>query len=329
MSSNKSHEYDKEFGVDVPLPDALGRFVSVVKAEITEVDAVDFIPDGEQQIVPFKGKTVRKAFYNGEWWFSVVDVVSALTESGRARKYWADLKRQLADKEGFSEVSDKIGQLEMTAEDGKKRATDVATTETIFRIIQSITSPNAEPFKRWLAKVGYERIQENQNPEIAIKRAILAYQLQGRSDDWIEKRIRTIVSRKELTAEWKKRGVQNNEYAILTNVISELTFGMHAERHRRVKGLKKSHTLRDHMTDLELILTMLGETSTKEIARQRDAQGFYQNHDAAQSGGAIAGTARKQIEMQTGQPVVSSKNFLGSSKRTADPQRLTAAAQPV
>ncbi len=207
----------------------------------------------------------------------------------------------------------------MPAADGKMRQTDVATAETVLRIIQSISSPKAEPFKRWLARVGYERIQEAQDPEVLIKRAILHYSAQGRTDDWIEKRIRSMVARKELTAEWKKRGVdESKDFAMLSNIISENTFGVGVKRHMEFKGLK-SQNLRDHMTNMELILTMLGETSTKEIAVKRDAQGLYQNAQAARDGGGIAGSTRKQIEAQTGQKVVSPQNFLGA-KRTADPQ---------
>ena len=170
--------------------------------------------------------------------------------------------------------------------------TDAVTTETLFRIIQSIPSKRADPFKRWLAKVGHERIQEIQDPEIAIKRAILTYQIQGRSDDWIEKRIRSVVARKELTSEWGKRGIQEGqEYATLTNVISEATFAVATQNHKTIKGLKTSHNLRDHMTDLELILTMLGETSTKTIAVQGDAQGFPENYEAAEKGGGICGSS--------------------------------------
>lgn len=324
MSDEK--KYDKAFGLDMPLDEALQRFGRVTKEELEEAGPPldDIVPDGEQQIVLFKDVEIRKVCRDGEWWFSVVDVVSALTGSDRARKYWSDLKRQLTDKEGFSELSENIGQLPLPGADGKLYATDVANTETILRIMQSVPSPRAEPFKRWLAKVGYERIKEAQDPEIAIKRAIVTYQIQGRTDDWIEKRIRTIVARKELTAEWKKRGVsEGQEYASLTNVISQETFGVGTARHSRYKGLSPSHNLRDHMTDLELILTMLGETSTKEIAKQKDAQGYYQNYQVAKSGGEIAGSARKQIEQQTGKPVVSTQNFLGNRSRTADPRRLT------
>ena len=229
----------------------------------------------------------------------------------------------MSKKRGILNFTILIGKLPMKSADGKMRPTEVVNTETLLRIMQSIRSPKAEPFKRWLAKVGYERIQEMQDPEIAIKRAILTYQLKGYSDDWIEKRVRSIVARKELCREWQKRGIkEGQEYAALSNVISQETFGVGVERHKRVKGLS-SQNLRDHMTDLELILTMLGETSTTAITRQRDAQGLMQNYEAASAGGKIAGTARKQIEHETGQKVVSSKNYLGGRQREADPLRLT------
>lgn len=222
-------------------------------------------------------------------------------------------------------MSDEIGQLPMPGSDGKMYPTDVANTETLLRIIQSVPSKNAEPFKRWLARVGYERIQEIQDPEIAIKRAILTYQIQGRSDDWIEKRIRGIVVRNGLTDEWKARGIEEGrEYAILTNVISTTTFeGVQVEDHKRLKGLRKSHNLRDHMTDLELIFTMLGEKSTTEIAVAKDAQGFDENLSAAASGGRIARSARRELEKETGQLVLSRTNFLGKDSRTADPVALS------
>ena len=225
--------------------------------------------------------------------------------------------------EGFGDISDNIGSIPLPTADGRMRASEVANAETLFRIIQSVPSPKAEPIKRWLAKVGYERIQETQDPELTIKRGILTYQLQGRSDDWIEKRIRTITARKEMTREWQKRGAsEDQDFAILSNIISQETFGVGVKRHKEVKGLS-SQNLRDHMTDLELILTMLGETSTTTITRQRDSQGTYQLGQAATAGGKIAGGARKQIEQETGQKVVSPKNFLGSRQREADPVRLT------
>ncbi len=311
---------EQEFGLDMSIDEALARFSKVTKDELAGHDNLPArVPDGELELVPFKKDGIRRVCHNDEWWYSIVDVVTALSGSDRGRKYWSDIKAKMVDKEGFFELSDEIGQLPMPGADGKMYRTDVATAETVLRIIQSISSPKAEPFKRWLARVGYERIQEAQDPEILIKRAIMHYTVQGRSDDWIEKRIRGIVARKELTAEWKKRGVkEGKEYAQLTNVISERTFGVGVERHKRVKGLS-SHNLRDHMTDMELILTMLGESSTKQIAQQRDAQGLYQNYEAAKDGGDIAGSARKQIESKTGKPVVSTQNYLGANKNTALP----------
>jgi len=320
------NKYEKAAGLDAPLDQALDRFAKLAKedAKARPDTADEIIPEGQLDLVPFKKHDIRRVLHEDEWWYSVTDVIAALTGSERPRKYWADLKRQLSEKEGFYELSENIGQLPIPGADGKLYRSDVATTETLLRIIQSVPSPRAEPFKRWLAKVGYERIQEIQDPEIAIKRAILTYQIQGRTDDWIEKRIRSIVARKELTSEWKKRGVkEGQEYAMLTNVISENTFGMHTQRHKKYKGLAKAHNLRDHMTDLELILTMLGETSTKEIAQRRDARGYFQNYQAANTGGRIAGTARREIESQTGRPVVSKQNFLGSKKRQSDPTLLT------
>lgn len=318
-------EYDKEFGVDMSFNEAMERFVSVTEEELAEngEHSTALIAEGERQTVLFKQAEVRKIFHNDEWLFSIVDCIAALTDSNRPSGYWTDLKTQMAEKEGYSELYDQIGKLPMEGADGKMRPTEVVNTETLLRIMQSIRSPKAEPFKRWLAKVGYERIQEMNDPEIAIKRAILTYQLKGYSDDWIEKRVRSIVSRKELTREWQKRGIQEGqEYAMLSNVISEATFGVGVQRHKRVKGLS-SQNLRDHMTDLELILTMLGETSTTAITRQRDAHGLTQNADAALVGGHIAGTARKQIEKETGQKVVSSKSYLSGRQRASDPVRLT------
>lgn len=318
-------KYDKAFGVDLPLEQAKERFAAVTAEELAEADMSDsdLVSDGQLEIAVFKGKEIRRVCHNGEWMFSVVDVIGAITDSDRARKYWSDLKRQMIEKEGFVELSENIGQLPLPGSDGKLYRTDVANTETLFRIVQSIPSPKAEPIKRWLAKVGFERIQETQDPELAIKRAILTYQLQGRSDDWIEKRVRSIVSRKELTREWQKRGASDEkDYAQLSNIISQETFGVGPKRHKELKGLG-SQNLRDHMTDLELILTMLGETTSTTITRQRDAQGLHQLGQAAKAGGAIAGGARKQIEAETGQKVVSSSNFLGARKREADPVRLT------
>ena len=210
----------------------------------------------------------------------MIDVIEVLTGTERPRKYWNDLKNKLTQ-EGYSEVSEKIGQLKMTAPDGKLRETDCANTETMFRIIQSIPSPRAEPFKRWLARVGYERIQEIEDPELATKRTRAIYKAKGYPDAWIEKRMRGIAIREELTDEWQKRGVEEQrEYAILTAEISKAAFGMTPSEYKDYKGLEREN-LRDHMTDLELIFSMLGEASTTEIARRKDSQGFNENKRSA------------------------------------------------
>lgn len=324
---NDRSKYEKAFGLDMPMDKAVKRFGEVTKAELEAEGAIAsaLVAEGEVQEVLFKEVTVRKVCHNDEWWFAVVDVIAALTASEWPSRYWTDLKRRMAEKEGFSELYAKIAKLPYAGPNGKMYQMEAANTETVLRILQSVPSPRAEPFKRWLAKVGYERIQETQDPEILIKRAILTYQLQGRSDDWIEKRIRSIVVRKELTSEWKKRGVEEGgQYATLTNMISTGTFGgITVAGHMSVKGLSKGHNLRDHMTDLELIFTMLGEKSTAEIAKARDAQGFTENKSAARAGGAVAGSARRQLETETNEAVVSTKNFLGVSRRNADPQALT------
>jgi hypothetical protein len=261
------------------------------------------------KIAVFKGKQVRKTLHNNEWWFSITDVIEALTENERPRKYWNDLKIKLT-KEGYVEVSEKIGQLKLQAQDGKQYLTDCANTETLFRIIQAIPSPKAEPFKRWLAKVGYERVQEIENPELATKRTRALYKAKGYSDDWIEKRMRGIAIREELTDEWKNRGVKDDpEYAILTAEISKAAFGLTPSQYKKLKGLKREN-LRDHMNDLELIFSMLGEAATTEITRVGDAQGFIESKEAAVKGGEVAGKARKDLEAKTGKRVVSRKNYL-------------------
>lgn len=306
---------NKRFGLDIPFEEALQRFGRVTKEELDSAagdgDGAALIPEGATDLVLFQKVNIRRKFHEGEWWFSIIDVIEALTETTNAARYWSDMKRQMIEKEGFSELYDEIVRLEMVARDGKLRETDAANPETIFRIIQSVRAPRAEAMKRWLARVAYERIKEIQDPEIAIKRAIMEYQLQGRSMDWIEQRIRSIMVRKELTAEWKKRGVdEGHEFAILTNVLSTRTFGIGIADHKAEKGLKRNHNLRDHMVDLELIFTMLAEKSTKELAQIRDAQGFDQNKVAARIGGDVAGNARRHLERETGRRVVSRQNFL-------------------
>ena len=256
----------------------------------------------------FKGKSIRKTLFQKEWWFSVVDVVEVLTSSSDAGAYWRKLKQRLIE-EG-SEVVTFCHGLKLEAPDGKMRETDCANTEGMFRIIQSIPSPKAEPLKRWLAKVGYERVQEIENPELATKRTKMLYKLKGYPEDWIEKRMRGIAIREELTDEWKKRGAETNrDYEILTAEISEATFGIKPNEYKKLKGLRREN-LRDHMDDFELILTMLGERTTTEIHRTKDSKGLPRLKDDARLGGEVAGTARKQIERRIGRPIVSKNNFL-------------------
>ncbi|MDD5435541.1 MAG: Bro-N domain-containing protein, partial [Nitrospira sp.] len=233
--------------------------------------------DSKEALVLFEGTKIRRVWHNEQWFFSVVDVVQILTDSPTPRQYWGKIK----DREFQQlELSPIWVQLKLPSSDGKKYETDCANTESMFRIIQSIPSPKAEPFKRWLAKVGYERVQEIEDPELAQQRMKETYKLKGYSDDWIEKRVRGIAIRDELTDEWDKRGIKtNSEYSILTAEISKAIFGLTPVEYKKVKGLKREN-LRDHMNDLELIFTMLGEASTTKIARNKDAIGFDENKDA-------------------------------------------------
>jgi len=244
-----------------------------------------------------------------KWFFSIVDVVDILTGSPNPRKYWSVLKTRLK-KEG-SQLTTDCSQLKLQAADGKFYLNDVADTEQLLRLVQSIPSPKAEPFKLWLAQVGYERLEEIENPELATKRMRELYKAKGYSDEWIEKRVRGIAIRDELTNEWKKRGVKEHlEYAILTAEISRATFGMTPSEYKEFKALgKQRDNLRDHMNDLELIFTMLGEASTTEIARNKDALGFIANQVAANEGGTVAGNARRDLEQKSGRRVSSRENF--------------------
>ena len=262
----------------------------------------------ETHIAIFNGKSIRRKLIGDKWFFSIIDIVGVLTDSTIPRRYWADLKTKL-EEEGF-EAYDKIVQLKLLSEDGKLRETDCADSEGIFRIIQSIPSKKAEPFKRWLAKVGYERVQEIENPELAQERMKRLYELKGYSKDWIEKRLRGIAIRQELTDEWKNRGVKEEvEFAILTNEISKATFGKTVEEYKKLKKLKREN-LRDHMDDLELIFTMLGEASTTRIAKTKDVQGMEENKVAARQGGEVAGNARKELESKTGESIITNESFL-------------------
>ena len=272
------------------------------------------VPD-QGRVILFQEQAIRRSWHGNEWWFSVIDVVAVLSESSYANRYWSDLKRKLAQEAASPQPYEKIVRLKLMAPDGKLRDTDCANTESLFRIIQSIPSPKAEPFKRWLAQVGYQRVQEIENPELASERARSLYQAKGYPKDWIEKRLRSVAVRGELTDEWKARGVQEGkEYAILTAEIARATFGVTPGAHKQLKGLgavKTGNNLRDHMTDLELIFTMLGEAGTTEIARKLDAQGLNPNRLAARQGGTVAGNARRELEAKTGAPVLSKSNYLG------------------
>jgi len=243
----------------------------------------------------------------------VVDVCGALTDSIDSGAYWRKLKQRL-NEEG-SEVVTFCHGLKLEASDGKKYETDCVNTEGVFRIIQSIPSPKAEPFKRWLAKVGYERVQEIEDPELATKRTRALYKAKGYPDSWIEKRMRGIEIRETLTDEWKKRNVgEDREYAILTAEISQAMFGMTPSEYKKFKGLKREN-LRNHMNDLELIFSMLGEASTTEIAKNKDAQGFVENKQAAKLGGSVAGSARKDLEQKSGKKVSTTRNYLSLSEK--------------
>jgi BRO family, N-terminal domain len=253
----------------------------------------------------FEEKQVRSIWSEEEdkWYFSVIDIISILTESERPRKYWSDLKSKLK-KEG-SELSEKIGQLKMKSEDGKMRITDIADTEQLFRLIQSIPSPKAEPFKLWIAKVARERMDEIEDPEIGIERLLETYLKKGYSKEWINQRLKSIEVRKELTDEWDQRGVKKGqEYAILTDEITKAWSGLSVKEYKNHKDLKKEN-LRDNMTNLELVLNMLAEASTTEISKEKKPKTFHQNKVIAKQGGTIAGNTRKEIEEKTGKKIVS------------------------
>lgn len=261
------------------------------------------------EIAFFQGKRIRKVFFQGQWWFSVTDIVELLTESPNPHDYWYRIKTRERD-EAKNELSTICRQLKICAADGKIRATDCANTEGIFRIIQSIPSPKAEPFKRWLAKLGKERIDEIENPELSVQRARELYEKKGYPAEWIEKRIQSIGIRQKLTNEWDERGAQTEfDYAILSNEIMQGAFELKVDEYKKFKGLKREN-LRDHMTDLELIITMLGEATTTEITKERDSKGMPKLQKDAQDGGAVAGRTRKDIERQTGTKVVTQDNFL-------------------
>lgn len=269
-------------------------------------------------IAVFKGKNIRRVLYRNEWWFVINDIVTALTDSTDPAQYFKRLKQRdselsdLMDKGGVQFVPPLMLEIETS---GGKQKMFCWNTEGIFRLIQSIPSPKAEPFKRWLAKVGYERVQEIENPELATKRTRILYKLKGYSDDWIEKRMRGIAIREELTDEWLKRGAQEQkDYEILTAEISQATFGITPSQYKNLKGLKREN-LRDHMDDFELIFTMLGERSTTEIHRTENSVGVPKLKNDASRGGRIAGIARKELEKELGKSVVSEKNYIAHTEK--------------
>ena len=265
-----------------------------------------------ERVELFEDQPIRTAWVEEkeEWYFSVVDVIGALTDQNdyqKARKYWNKLKERLKN-EGANQLVTNCHQLKMTAQDGKKRLTDVATVEQLFRIIQSVPSKKAEPIKLWLAQVGRERIEETIDPEQAIDRALETYLKKGYSEEWVHQRLLSIRIRNELTEEWQKRGVKKgSEFAILTDEINKAWSGMSTRQYKNLKGLKKEN-LRDNMTDLELVLTLLSEATTKEISEVRKPETFEENKAIAHAGGSIAGNARKEIEEKTGRPVITSQN---------------------
>ncbi len=272
----------------------------------------------KNKIQLFEDKRIRTAWNDEteEWYFSIIDVIEVLTDSREPRRYWSDLKNKLKD-EG-NQLYDKIVRLKMTARDGKSRLTDVANEAELLRIIQSIPSPKAEPFKMWLAQVGKERIDETIDPELAIDRALSTYLRKGYTKEWINQRLQAIQVRKELTDEWEDRGVkQGVEYALLTDEISKAWSGMSTRQYKKYKGLKKEN-LRDNMTTLELVLNMLAEATTTEISKTAEPETFEENKRVAKRGGQIAGNARKEIEKDTGKSVISKRNALDFSKLIID-----------
>ena len=262
----------------------------------------------DKTVAIFEGNKIRRVWDEEKnlWYFSVIDIIEILTESPRPRKYWGALKTKLYE-EG-SELSQNLGQLKMEAEDGKMRETDVANTETVFRIIQSIPSPKAEPFKLWLARVGYERVEEAEDPEKAIQRAMATYLKKGYSKNWVDLRLKSIEIRKDLTNEWQERGIlDKKKFAILTDDITFAWAGLKTKDYKKYKDLKKEN-LRDNMTNLELVLNMLAETSTTEISKVIKPKTFPKNREVAKEGGSVAGNARQDIESKTGKEVITGKN---------------------
>ena len=262
-----------------------------------------------KDLIPFEGITIRKVWHNEEWYFSVIDVIEVLTDSKNPNRYWTDLKRRSEKESGQSYAF--CVRLNLRRIGGKNYPSDCANIEGVLRIVMSVPSPKAEPLKLWLAEQGKRTIEEAENPELLTERQAELYKAKGYTDEWIKRRMQSIETRKELTDEWKNRGVkESKDFSILTATIAKGTFGLTPSEHSKIKGLERQN-LRDHMTPLELILSALGEETTRVIAINQDAQGFNENHEAAAKGGKIAGEARERVEVGTGEKVVSKANFLG------------------
>ena len=261
--------------------------------------------ENQNSIVPFEGQEIRKIWHDEQWYFSVVDIIHSLTDSAQPSKYWNNIKIK------ENQLSLILRKFKFLAADGKMRSTDCANTEGVFRIIMSVPSPKAEPLKLWLASLGKQAIDEAEDPELLTERQAELYRAKGYTEEWIIRRVQTIETRKELTEEWKQRGVkENEEYAVLTATIAKGTFGVTPSEHSKIKGLGRQN-LRDHMTAIELIFTALSEETTRIVSEETDAQGFNENHQAAQKGGEITGDARRNFEQKTGRKVVSTENYLG------------------
>ena len=267
--------------------------------------------ENQNNIIPFEGQAIRKVWHDEQWYFSVIDVIYALTDSPNPSRYWTNLKSR--DKELYPNWV----KLKLKGQDGKTYPSDCANTEGVFRILMSVPSPKAEPLKLWLASLGKQAMDETENPELLSERQAEIYRAKGYTEEWIKERLQSINTRKLLTDEWKQRGVkEGQEYSLLTAIISKGTFGITPTEHKDIKGLEKpSQNLRDHMTDLELILTSLGEAVTRTVAIDEDAQGFNENKTAAVKGGQAGGLARRNVEKITGKKVVSSENYLNPAKK--------------
>ena len=283
---------------------------------IIAIDYIGEIMNKDNKLIVFEDKRIRRAWFKEEWYFSVVDIISALTESANPTDYLKKIRKR--DEELGNYIGTNCPQVEMVTESGKKRLTLAGNIKDIFRVIQSVPSKRAEPFKLWLAKLGQERIEEIENPELAQDRVKEYYELKGYPKDWIDKRLRGIAIRQNLTDEWKKRGIEERrDFAILTNEIHQATFDIPIQKHKELKNLPKQSkaNLRDHMTDLELIFTMLGERATTEITQVQDANGFNQLKTASKKGGTIAKNARTELEVETGRKVLSKENHLMKKKK--------------